>query len=274
MTTTSNGVASMLIVQLSDLHLCDEGALYNGVVSTNDMARRAVAQVNALAPAPDLVLLTGDVTEHGTPSQYAVAHRILGELRAPLYVMPGNHDDRDALRTAFAAHRYMPAEGPINFAVEGTPVRIVAIDVTVPGAHHGHADDATLAWLSATLAKAPVAPTIIAMHQPPFACGIPYLDPYRCMNPDALAAVIQRHGHIERVVCGHVHRSMQRRWAGTLALTAPSTATQIALDLGAGAKPASYLEPPGYLLHRWSAETGLMTHLVPIGEFAGPFPFA
>jgi hypothetical protein len=79
---------------------------------------------------------------------------------------------------------------------------------------------------------------------------------------------------VERVICGHLHRMMLRRWAGTLVASSPSTATEIALGLRPDALPASYLGPPACLLHHWSEATGLITHLSPIGRFAGPFPFA
>lgn len=264
----------MLIAQISDLHICDDGVLYNGVADTNAMAAAAVAHLNRLDPAPDLVILTGDLCENGTASQYAVARRILGALKAPLFLIPGNHDDREAFRAAFADHPGIPASGPINFAVTAGSLRLIAIDVTIPGLHHGEASAETLAWLEKTLAADPETPTVLALHQPPILSGIPYLDDYRCMNPEPLAALIATYPAVERVICGHVHRVMTRRWAGTVLITAPSTATQIALGLRPESPPESFLEPPGCLLHHWTPETGLISHLSPIGAFPGPFPFA
>lgn len=264
----------MLIAQLSDLHICDDGVLYKGVVSTNQMAAAAVAHLNGLDPQPDLVLLTGDVVEDGTFSQYAMAHQILAGLRAPLMIMPGNHDDRDRLRAAFPDHRYMPAEGPINFVHDGLPVRVIALDVTVPGAHHGELTDHALVWLTEMLDLDRDKPVVIAMHQPPFACSVPYLDKYMCLQPERLGAILSRYDNVARVLCGHVHRHMSRLWAGTMICTAPAAATQIALELRPDARPASYLEPAGILLHHWSAATGLVTHMSHIGEFDGPFAFA
>lgn len=89
-----------------------------------------------------------------------------------------------------------------------------------------------------------------------------------------MAAVVARHPNVERVVCGHVHRVFQLRWAGTLLVTAPSTVTQIALALRPDAEPASYLDPPAFLLHHWRPEAGLITHYCPIDAAPGPFPFA
>jgi Icc protein len=67
---------------------------------------------------------------------------------------------------------------------------------------------------------------------------------------------------------------MQLRFAGVLLCTAPSTTTAIALRLSENAEPASFLEPPGFLLHQWRPSVGLITHFAPIGSFPGPMPFA
>ncbi|MFC7473203.1 metallophosphoesterase [Dankookia sp. GCM10030260] len=264
----------MWIAQLSDPHVRPAGALYKGVVDANAALEAAVAQVNALDPQPDLVLLTGDVTEEGTPAEYAAARAILAPLRAPLRVIPGNHDERGAFRQAFHDHAWLPPNGPLHYvdAASG-PVRVIALDVTIPGLHHGDADAAALAWLEAALAAEPRRPAVIMMHQPPIACGVPYLDRYRCHGGAALAALLARFPAVERVLCGHVHRSMLRRFGGTLLCTAPSTATAIGLRPWPGARPASSLEPPGFLLHQWRPE-GMLTHAVPIGGFPGPYPFA
>ncbi|WP_315835302.1 phosphodiesterase [Bradyrhizobium prioriisuperbiae] len=264
----------MLIAQISDLHICDDGALYKGVVSTNEMAMAAVRHVNSLFPQPDLVVLTGDVVEDGADTQYGVARRILAEVSAPLILIPGNHDDRDRLRAGFPQHRYMPQTGPVNYVYDALPVKVIAFDVTVPGAHHGHLEQNSLSWLDETLARDRHKPTVLLMHQPPFSCSVPYLDKYMCMEPERLASVIASYSNIERILCGHVHRGMQKLWCGTLVTTCPSTATQIALALREDAKPNSYLEPAACLLHHWTDGDGLVTHTSYIGAYPGPFPFA
>ncbi|HAE50452.1 MAG: phosphodiesterase [Tistrella sp.] len=265
----------MLIAQISDPHIRPRGRLYQGVVDSNAQLAAAVRQLNALSPAPDLVLLSGDVVDEGRAEEYAMAREILGGLQAPLVALPGNHDDRDAFRAAFAADGFLPAEGPLHLVVEDKgPVRVVGLDVTVPGAHHGMVDDAAASWLEATLAASPHRPTLVMMHHPPIESGIPYIDIYRCLGADRLAAVIARHPQVERITCGHIHRHMKMRFAGTLLVTAPSTATAIALRPEPGAEPASFLEPPALLLHHWRPGTGLITHLLPVGIFPGPWPFA
>ncbi|CAO3439592.1 phosphodiesterase [Azospirillum endophyticum] len=265
----------MIIAQLSDPHLQPHGVLYQGVADSNGMFRTAVEQINRLTPQPDLVLLSGDVVDGGTTAEYAVARELLEELQPPLLLIPGNHDEREAFRSSFADHDYLPATGPLHFNVRNRgPVRVIGLDVTIPGHHHGDMDDAAAAWLEETLASEPARPTLIMMHQHPFLSGIPYIDTYCCRRGERLAAIVGKYPAVERIVCGHIHRFMQLRFGGTLLCTAPSTTTAIALRLQPDAVPASHIEPPAFLLHHWAAGNGLITHMVPIGTFAGPFPFA
>lgn len=265
----------MLIAQLSDPHLRPRGVLYQDLVDSNAMFEAAIRHLNGLVPAPDVVILSGDLVDEGTEAEYAAAREMLAGIRQPLLMIPGNHDEREAFRRSFPEMAFASGTGPLHFA-DGShgPVRIVGFDVTVPGDHHGDIDDAAAAWLDEALAAEPDRPTLIMMHQPPFESGIPYIDLYRCFNGDRLAAIVARYPAVERIVCGHIHRVMQMRFGGTVLCTAPSTTTAIALRLSEDAEPASHIEPPAMLLHRWTPDTGLVTHLVPIGTFRGPLPFA
>jgi len=89
----------------------------------------------------------------------------------------------------------------------------------------------------------------------------------------ALGRLVERHPRIERILCGHVHRPIQVRWRGTLASTAPSTAHQVVLDLRSGAAGTFAMEPPGYQLHTWSKDLGIVSHTATIGRFDGPYLF-
>ena len=265
----------MLIAHLSDPHLRPKGVLYQGIVDSNAMFAEAVRCLGALPMRPDVVILSGDLVDEGSPSEYAHARELLAGLRAPLLMIPGNHDARDAMRAGFPDHDYMTPSGPLHFVAGGLgPVRIIGLDITVPGAHHGDFDDAAAAWLDHALAREPDRPTIIMMHQHPFASAIPYIDKYDCRQGERLAEVVSRYPAVERILAGHIHRHMQLRFGGTILCTAPSTTTAIALQLDPASRAASHVEPPAMLLHHWMAGRGLVTHYVPIGTFPGPYPFA
>jgi 3',5'-cyclic AMP phosphodiesterase CpdA len=265
----------MLIAQISDPHVRPRGVLYHNTVDSNAMLQQAVRHLNTMVPRPDIVILSGDIVDKGEAAEYEMAREILAAIDMPLRVIPGNHDEREAFRTAFADHAYLPTSGPHSYTIgDMGPVRIVALDVTIPGAHHGIIDAERATWLENTLAEEPERPTLIVMHQPPFDTGIPYMDPYSCRNGTRMAEIVSRYPKVERIVCGHMHRAMQIRFGGTLLCTAPSTTTTIALQLDRAATDATYLEPPALLLHHWKPDTGLITHHVMIGDFPGPYPFA
>ncbi|MET0703036.1 MAG: phosphodiesterase [Mycobacterium sp.] len=264
----------MLIAQLSDPHIRPDGVLYQGVTDSNGGFATAVEHILTLDRRPDVLLLTGDLVDTGQPAEYDALRAILDDLPMPVLVIPGNHDDRENLRKAFSDHSYLPEDGPLHYCIDDYPVRIIGLDSTVPGLHHGHIDTPGLDWLDDTLAADPIKPTLLMLHHPPFSCGIPYMDQYRYFDGDALAAVVRRFDNIEIVLCGHVHRSMLTRWANTVVSSCPSTATEIDLRLLPSAESASHIGPRACMLHLWTERDGLVSHTSQIGDFDGPYPFA
>jgi len=264
----------MLIAQITDFHIKARGKRAYRVVDTAQCLADAVAALKALEPAPDIVVATGDLTDFGRPEEYALLRELLAPLAQPAYLIPGNHDERDALRRAFCGDAYFPGEGFLHYTVEDRAVRLVALDTVIPGEGGGRLCFDRLAWLDATLAAAPERPTVIIMHHPPFATGIAHMDAIGLEGADAFGQIVAQHRQVERILCGHLHRSIQARIGGhATASTAPSTAHQVALDLSPRGTAAFMMEPPGYQLHLWRPEVGLVTHTGVIGEFAGPYPF-
>ncbi len=264
----------MLIAQITDTHIKPEGVLAYGRLDTAPYLARAVEHLLALRPRPDLVLATGDLVDGGRPDEYRRLHDLLAPLPMPVYLIPGNHDDRDALAAAFPDHAYLPRGGRfMQYAVEGYAVRLLALDTLVPGETGGLLCAERLGWLAARLEEAPMRPTVIFMHHPPFLTGIARMDAHGLANAGEFAEIVGRHRHVQRIVCGHLHRPIQALVGGTLATTAPSTAHQVALDLED--EPLAFtMEPPACQLHVWSPDTGLVTHTSYIGQFDGPYLFA
>lgn len=264
----------MIIAQISDMHIRAPGQRAYRRVDTAWHLARAVASILDMAPRPDLVLATGDLVDAGRPEEYRHLRDLLAPLPMPVYLIPGNHDDRAALVDAFADHRYLPRDGAfLHYVVDGTPLRLIGLDTLVPGAGGGAMCEARCAWLAARLGDGPATPTVIFMHHAPFATGIGHMDRLGLEGSERFGQVIERHPEIERILCGHLHRPIQVRWRGTLVMSAPSTAHQVVLDLRDDAPSAFTMEPPAVLVHLWRESAGLVTHTKYIGEFAGPYPF-
>lgn len=265
----------MIIAQITDMHIRPAGTLAYGRVDTAPYLSRAVEHLLRLTPRPDVVLATGDLVDGGTAAEYRRLRDLLAPLPMPVYLIPGNHDDRDALAAAFPDHAYLPRDGRfMQYVVEEHPVRLVALDTLVPGQVGGLLCEERLGWLAARLGEAPDRPTVIFMHHPPFTTGIANMDSHGLANARGFVEVVRRHPQVERVVCGHLHRPIQVRVAGTLASTAPSTAHQVVLDLEHGNPLMFAMEPPACQLHVWSPAAGLVSHTSYIGDFDGPYRFS
>ncbi len=256
----------MLLCQISDPHVVEEGTLAYGKVDTPRMLERCVRRILALPRRPDAVVATGDLTDDATAAQYGLLAEILSPLAMPLYLAVGNHDDRQALRAAFPAHAHLDGEdGFVQYAVEDFEVRLLVLDTLVPGRPGGELCAKRLSWLDREL-SASEKPTVVAQHHPPFPTGLTVMDRMSLADPAAEAAVIARHPQVERIIAGHHHRNAQARFAGTVASICPSTAHQLQLDLVPGADIGFVFEPSSFQLHLWDGAR-LVTHTAVVEDF-------
>jgi 3',5'-cyclic-AMP phosphodiesterase len=230
-----------LLVQLSDPHI---GATWADADPVAGL-RAAIEAVRRLPDVPDAVLLSGDVADTAADAEYELARELLAQLGVPVFVLPGNHDGRDALRRHFDLPGAMGT--PVQYAADLGPLRLVVLDSTRPGEARGELDVDRLGWLDAELAAAPDRATLLALHHPPVSTGIAVWDAIGLPPEDrrALADVLRRHPQVRRVVAGHVHRAMSAELAGRAVLTVPSTYVQARLsftsdEIRLATEPASF----------------------------------
>jgi 3',5'-cyclic AMP phosphodiesterase CpdA len=233
-----------VVVQLSDPHI---GATWAEGDPVAGLAA-AVASIRRLRPAPDALVLTGDLADNLADSEYAQVLASVEGIDAPGYALPGNHDDRDGVRRHFG----IPGEPgtPVQYAVELGALRILMLDSTRPGADFGEFDADRLAWLEDALSADPRTPTLLAMHHPPLVTHMPGLDALALAAGDraALADVVRRHPNVTLIIAGHVHRAISGELAGRRVLSSPSTYIGFELDLAAE-RIDDVAAPPGYVVH-------------------------
>ncbi|WP_028204222.1 phosphodiesterase [Paraburkholderia nodosa] len=266
----------MLLAQISDLHIKPPGALAYRRVDTAASLARTIARLNALTPRPDAVLMTGDLVDQGSVEEYQHLKSLLDTLEIPYWLLIGNHDAREPLREVFAERPELREGGEfIQYAVDLGALRVIALDSMQPGQSAGTLCAARLAWLAQQLDAARGKPVIVALHHPPFDCGIGHMDAIRLDDAaaQALEALVAQHPNVERVLCGHVHRPMFVRFGGTIAAAVPAPAHQVTLDLAPDAPSTFTLEPPAFALHRYDPQGGIVTHHGYVDTFDGPYPF-
>jgi 3',5'-cyclic-AMP phosphodiesterase len=242
----------MIIAQISDTHILAKASDDPLGASRADNLRRCIADINR--QKVDAVIHTGDSVHHGATDEYVHLREILDELEAPLFLTPGNRDRHDAFLAAFDNLSYLPRSGAfLHYAIEDHPVRLIALDSVSAGERKGVFCEARQVWLEKTLAREPDRPAILFIHHPPFDVGDHYVGGYRQpRHAEDLAAVVGRHPHVERLLCGHVHRFHREPWAGTTATIMPS----VAVDLRKDVDPALG-DAPLYVLHTWTGNGGL-----------------
>jgi len=262
----------MLLCQISDLHVMAGRALAYGVVDTASCLERCVQRIVGLDPLPDVVIATGDLVDTPDTRSYGLLREILARLPLPVFLLPGNHDERRGMLSAFPDHRYLRRDGDfLQYAVDEYPMRLLGLDTVIPGQPEGALCAQRLRWLEQRLSESD-APTLIALHHPPFFTGIDHMDQMGLTNSSALANVVRRFPQVQRLICGHLHRPIQALFAGTMVSVCPSTAHQVLLDLKPGSAARFVMEPAAFQLHLWTGDT-LVTHTAYTGDYGTPHPF-
>lgn len=241
----------MRIVQITDTHIVAKGSHWLSDPSTQTEGRlsRAIARINQLAP--DAVILSGDATDDGSPASYKHLKELLAPLEAPLFLTPGNHDDRDALRTAFS----LP-EGFIQYTVDAFPVRLLCLDSHIPGEAGGLLCDQRLDWLEAALQTHPEKPTLLFLHHPPVKTGMKCFDKILLAPSPRFESLVQRHPQILALLCGHYHHLCISTYGSKLCYLAPSVAPVHYFAHPDDDEPAAIeLDDPAITLHQINSST-------------------
>jgi 3',5'-cyclic AMP phosphodiesterase CpdA len=254
----------MIVAQISDTHLA---------LDTPDADQRVrdfaltVADINALDPAPDVIVHTGDIVHSGRQDEYAQAAAILAKAHAPVYVLAGNKDDRTQLRDAFSACGYLADDsGFIQYAIDDYPVRLIAADTLSSHSNKGDFCCERARHLSDMIDAETTKPIAVFAHHPPFEVTVGpdrlHFDTTDAMS--RLRRTIQHSGRVIAVFSGHVHRAAEGHVANIPATVMPCVAT----TLRKGKYPARMKMRPVYHIHRFDPVWGFATETRFVGTGA------
>jgi 3',5'-cyclic AMP phosphodiesterase CpdA len=261
----------MIIAQISDTHIALDAPDADQRIRDFEVA---IADINALDPAPDVIVHTGDIVHNGRQDEYAEAARILAQARAPVYVIPGNKDDRVNLRAAFSPRGYLePGAGFVEYAVEAYPVRLLAVDTLNTSSNKGDFCPERAERLIELIDAETTKPIAVLAHHPPFEVKVGP-DPLNFETPEMMARLrqaLQHSGRVVAVFSGHVHRGT----AGHVASIPVTVMPCIATTLRRGEYPAHMKATPVYHIHRFDPVWGFVAEariagIAPSAQVAAP----
>lgn len=216
--------ASHVLIHVSDPHFLAGGASLGGRYDVEANFARTLEAIRAVHPHPTAIVVTGDLADLGEPDAYrrlrASVEPVAEELGAPIVWVAGNHDERPALRAGLLGLE--PTEEPVTGVWDLGGLRLVALDTSVPGWHHGDLDAGQLSWLADQLAQPAPHGTLLAMHHPPLPSHLPLFDILELRHQDELADVI-RGSDVRGILAGHLHYSSHGMFAGVPVSVASAT---------------------------------------------------
>lgn len=263
--------ARRTLLHLSDTHLLAGDRPLGGRFDTATGLARTLAAVETMALRPDAIVFTGDLTDLGEPEAYralaAAVEPFAERLGAPIVWVAGNHDERPALRRHLLSLE--PTEEPVTSVHDLGGLRVVALDSTVPGWHHGDLEEAQLHWLRGILATPAPLGTILALHHPPLPSHIPLFDILELRDQGRLAEAVAG-TDVRAILAGHLHYSTSGTFAGVPVSVAAATCYTMNL-----ARPAAAVNgmDAGQSFHLVHVYDDTVTHAVvpvvdaPTGDF-------
>lgn len=267
----------MLIAQITDTHIVEKDTHYLSEPSTCTRERlmKVVAHLNGLNPAPDVALLTGDASDTGTSMAYSHLKELLKPLNIPIYIIPGNHDNRDEMRKSFSQTDYMPAKGYIHYVIDNYPVRLIGLDTHVPDEPFGRICEERLYWLEEVLNDEKERPTLLFMHHPPVKTGTKLFDQINCSVPQKFIELIKNNDNILAIVSGHYHHFCVSSIAGKPCFIAPSVApVHYFAAPHVDEVTALELDDPAITLHQWHGGNTLSSHIIRLKECHDRIPWS
>ena len=219
--TTELGLAdATLFVHMSDLHFVKLGDVANGIDSLAN-ARNVLQRIRGLSVPPAFILISGDLSNDGTPESYEVLNGFLeeiGESGTPVVLALGNHDDRANFRRVVLGEAAGDLGKPYHSSQAIDGLRVITLDSLIPGEAKGRLGEEQLAWLDHELqTPAPRGTLIVVHHCCRLAAPRHHYPDFILQDADALEAVVTRHaGEVLGVFAGHSHQNNAAPFGGTL----------------------------------------------------------
>lgn len=259
--------ADHFLLHLSDTHLlAGDRRLYNSLDSEKHL-RQLFAELESSGSRPEAIVFTGDLADKGEPDAYRKLRSIVepaaDRLGAQVIWVMGNHDNRQAFRSSLFGE--LPTANPVDRAYDVNGLRVITLDTSVPGQHHGEVTDAQLDWLAEELSTPAPHGSILAMHHPPLPSVLDLAVAVELRDQAGLAEVLEG-SDVRSIIAGHLHYSSMGTFAGIPVSVASATCYTQDLNVPVGGTRGRDGARAFNLVHVYR---GTVLHsVVPVGEYA------
>lgn len=213
---------ALSVVQITDTHLyANPAQKIMNRLKTAESLQAVLSKVKQLTVQPDLLLLTGDLSQDETADSYVYLQQIVSQLTIPTYWLPGNHDQLGLMSEILQQPPFFTDK-----VIDKHPWKFLLLNSVIPGAVQGELAEETLAWLERELIQSFDQFIAIALHHPPISIGSPWMDAIGLQNSENLLKLIENYPQVKLVCFGHIHQEFQQERAGITYLGTPSTGLQ------------------------------------------------
>lgn len=268
----------MKIIQITDTHLRADGKKLFGLTNSVKTTTAAFDFLRSLEQQPDFYVISGDLVEQGDPEGYKNLKTLIDTMPRPVYILPGNHDNKKTIMSIFAGHPSAPVKSDIApnlcYTIENFPLKTIIVDTTVSGTHNGVFLPEVETWLKEQVNRLKNDPVIVFTHHVPYKTDLTKMDePFE--NVERFVEILQSHNNI-KLCTGHMHCSVTTMIGRLLVQTAPPVSMHIELDTGGKESGWSFRDgDPFYTLHHF-IEGRINSHVraIPIkASWEGPRSF-
>ena len=203
------------LVHLSDTHFVKPRELLSGTAPVKTRLTELLEKLVAARVEPEALIVTGDLADRGEPEAYrelrAVVEPAAKVMGAETIWAMGNHDHREAMREHLLDEP--PHAEPYDLVTMLGGLRVVVLDSTVPGHHHGEITEAQHTWLREVLREPAPEGTLLAMHHPPVPCVQDLAVTVELRDQSRLAQTLGG-SDVRAILGGHLHYSTSATFAG------------------------------------------------------------
>jgi 3',5'-cyclic-AMP phosphodiesterase len=212
------------LLHLSDTHLLAGNARLYDRVDSDAHLRKLFEQVEASEGRPEAIIFTGDLADRGEAGAYdrlrSIVEPAAARLGAEVIWVMGNHDERAAFRSHLLGE--VATTRPVDRVYDINGLRVITLDSSVPGHHHGEITPPQLDWLAEELSVSAPHGTVLAMHHPPLPSVLDLAVLVELRDQASLAEVLYG-SDVRTILAGHLHYSSTGMFAGIPVSVASAT---------------------------------------------------